>query len=171
MRLILLVFASMVLLSAKAQSYLPVSTLNFAQWQPFSTYHPYDDSNNLNQKWYLTKYVGISAGFGFFNGAGGSFISAPVGLQLNHPLNNNFIAFAGVSAAPAFFNFSSSFTNPSYPGNLTNAYGFGLNSRVDLGLMYINDAKTFSISGSIGVDRYSYPVFPSNKTTTLKNNR
>jgi hypothetical protein len=171
MRLILLVFASMVLLSAKAQSYLPVSTLNFAQWQPFSTYHTLSDSNNLNQKWYLTKYVGISAGFGFFNGAGGSFISAPVGLQLNHPLNNNLIAFAGVSAAPAFFNFSNSFTNPSYPGNVPNAYGFGLNSRVDLGLMYINDAKTFSISGSIGVDRYSYPVFPSNRTTTLKNNR
>src|ERR1700730_18244083 len=101
MRLILLVFASMVLLSTKAQSYLPVSTLNFAQWEPFSSYHPITDSNNLNQKWYLTKYVGISAGFGFFNGAGGSFISAPVGLQLNHPLNNNLIAFAGVSTAPA----------------------------------------------------------------------
>jgi len=164
-------FVSIAFLSTKAQSYLPVSTMNFAQWQPLSAYNPYSDNNNLNQKWYLTKYVGISAGFGFFNGAGGSFISAPVGLQLNHPLNNNLIAFTGVSVAPAFFNFSSSFTSPSYPGNMPNAYGFGLNSRVDLGLMYINDAKTFSISGSIGVDRYSYPVFPSNRTNIQKNSR
>ncbi|HEV3223813.1 MAG TPA: hypothetical protein VGZ90_13085 [Puia sp.] len=172
MRLILLIFASMALLSAKAQTYLPVSSMNFTQWQPFPAYQPFSSDNILNQKWYLTKYAGISAGFGFFNGAGGSFISSPVGLQLNHSLNNNLIAFAGVSAAPTFFNFSSSFTNPSYPGNyMTNAYGFGLNSRVDVGLMYINDAKTFSISGSIGIDRYSYPVFPSNRTTTLKNNR
>ncbi len=158
-------------LSAKAQSYLSISTMNFAQWQPFSIYHPYGDSKNLNQGWYLSKYAGISAGFGFINGTGGSFISAPVGLQLNRPLNNNLIAFAGVSVAPTFFNFSSSFTNPSYPGNMPNAYGLGLNSRVDLGLMYMNDAKTFSISGSIGVDRYSYPVFPSNRKTSLKNNR
>jgi hypothetical protein len=170
-RIVLLMFVSIAFLSTKAQSYLPVSTMNFAQWQPFSAYNPYSDNNNLNQKWYLTKYVGISAGFGFFNGAGGSFISAPVGLQLNHPLNNNLIAFTGVSVAPAFFNFSSSFTSPSYPGNMPNAYGFGLNSRVDLGLMYINDAKTFSISGSIGVDRYSYPVFPSNRTNIQKNSR
>lgn len=157
--------------AAKAQSNLPGSTLNFAPWQPFSVYHPYSDSNNLNQGWYLSKYAGISAGFGFINGTGGSFISAPVGLQLNHPLNNNLIAFAGVSVAPTLFNFSSSFTNSSYPGNMQNAYGLGLNSRVDLGLMYINDAKTFSISGSIGVDRYSYPVFPTQRTNIQKNNR
>src|ERR1700688_3643438 len=120
-RIILVVLVSIAFLSAKAQSYWPISTLNFAQWEPFSAYHPNSDNNNLNQKWYLTKYVGISTGFGFFNGAGGSFISAPVGLQLNHPLNNNLIAFAGVSVAPSFFNFSSSFTNPSYPGNMPNA--------------------------------------------------
>ena len=161
---------SIAFLSAKAQSYLPVSTLSFAPWQPYSTYRP-GDSNNLNRGWYLSKYAGISAGFGYFNGAGGSFISAPVGLQLNHPLNNNLIAFAGVSVAPTFFNFSSSFTSPSYPGNMPNAYGLGLNSRAELGLMYINDAKTFSISGSIGVDRYSYPAFPTQRTNIQKNNR
>jgi hypothetical protein len=162
---------SMAFHSTKAQTYLPVSSMNFMQWQPFSAYHPYSDSNHLNQSWYVTKYLGISAGFGFFNGTGGSFISAPVGLQLNHTLSNNLIAFAGVSVAPTFFNFSSSFTNPSYPGNMPNAYGFGLNSQVNLGLMYINDAKTFSISGSVGVDRYSYPVFPTQRTSIQKNNR
>ena len=170
-RIILVMLVSLAFLLTKAQSYIPVSSMNFAQWQPFSAYHPYSDSNNLNQKWYVTKYVGISAGFGFFNGAGGSFISAPLGLQLNHPLNNNLIAFAGVSVAPTLFNFSSSFTNPSYPGNIPNAYGLGLNSQVNLGLMYINDAKTFSISGSIGVDRYSYPVFPAQRQNIQKNNR
>jgi hypothetical protein len=170
-RILLVMLVSIAFISAKAQYYLPVSTLNFAPWQPSSTYHPLNDSNHLNQSWYLTKYLGISAGFGFFNGAGGSFISAPAGLQLNHPLNNNLIAFAGISVAPTLFNFSSSFTNPSYPGNMPNAYGLGLNSQVNLGLMYINDAKTFSISGSIGVDRYSYPVFPTQGTNIQKNNR
>jgi hypothetical protein len=167
-----MILTSAAFLSAKAQTYLPVSVMNFAQWQPFPAYRPSNDNSNLNQKWYLSQYVGISTGFVFFNGGGATYLSAPVGLQLNHPLNNNLIAFTGISAAPAFFNFSSSFTNPSYPGNyMSNTYGLGLNSRVDFGLMYINDAKTFSISGSIGIDRYSYPVFPVQRTNTLKNNR
>jgi hypothetical protein len=51
---------------------------------------------------------------------------------------------------------------------MANPYGFGLNSRVDIGLMYINDARTFSISGSIGVERGTYPVYPSNRVTTKK---
>jgi hypothetical protein len=32
-----------------------------------------------------------------------------------------------------------------------------------LGLMYINDQKTFSISGSIGVERSSYQFMPFNQ--------
>jgi hypothetical protein len=146
---------------------MPVSSLNYTQWQPFSSYNPFSDSSHLNQNWYFSKYAGISAGFGFYNGGSATVFSAPVGLQLNRPLNSNLIAFAGISAAPAFFSFSRSFTDPvfnqSYPGShLSNAYGFGMNSRVEMGLMYINDAKTLSISGSIGIDRSSYPLYPSN---------
>lgn len=158
----------------KAQSHLPVSSLNFSQSLYFPGYRPIGDSNQLSQKWFFSKYAAISTGAVFFNGGGGTFLSAPVGLQLNHPLNKNLIAFAVISAAPTFFNYNSLYTDPvfnkSYPGSyMANPYGFGLNSRVDIGLMYINDARTFSISGSIGVERGSYPVYyPSNKVNTKK---
>lgn len=160
-------------LSSRAQTHLPVSSINFSQSLLFPGYHMIGDTNQLNQKWYFSKYAAVSAGAFFFNGAGGTFLSAPVGLQLNHPLNNNLIAFAGISAAPVFFNYNSLYTGPvfnkSYPGSyMANPYGFGLNSRVDIGLMYINDAKTFSISGSIGVERGTYPVYPSNRVITKK---
>jgi hypothetical protein len=173
MRLILLILASASFLSSRAQTHLPISSMNYSLWQPFSCYDPLGDSNHLNQKLYFSKYAGVSTGFGFYNGANAIFLSAPVGLQLNRPLNNNLIAFAGISAAPVFFNFNRSFTDPGinkyYPGgSLSNAYGFGVNSRIEMGLMYINDAKTFSISGSIGVDRASYPVYPSNRVITKK---
>jgi len=52
---------------------------------------------------------------------------------------------------------------------MVNPYSFGINSRVDIGLMYINDARTFSISGSIGVERAAYPVYyPSNKVISKR---
>jgi hypothetical protein len=161
-------------LSPMAQTHLPVSSVNFSQSIFFPGYQPINDSNNLNQKWYFSKYAAISTGAVFYNGGGGTFLSVPFGLQLNHPINNNLIAFAGISAAPVFFNYNSLYTGPvfnkSYPGNyITNPYGFGFNSRVDIGLMYINDARTFSISGSIGVDRGTYPVYyPSNRVITKK---
>jgi hypothetical protein len=176
MRILLILLASITFLSSGAQTYLPPGSMGYAQWQPFRSYMPIGDSSHLNQKWYLMPYAAISAGIGFGNGVGATMISAPVGIQLNHPLNNNLVAFAGVSVAPTFFNFNSAFTsqglNASYPGGaFPNAYGFGLNTRVEMGLMYINDAKTFSISGSIGVERGSYPIFPSypgNRTNTKR---
>jgi len=150
---------------------MPGGSIGYTQWLPLPGFHLSGDSTQMNQKWYFSKYAGISAGFGFFNAGSSTYISAPVGLQLNHPLNNNLIAFAGISAAPTFFSFSHSFTDPTlnkyYPGSyLPNTYSFGMNSRVEMGLMYINDAKTFSISGSIGVERSSYPIFPVEPTNT-----
>jgi hypothetical protein len=164
MRITLLIIALISFLSPKAQTYLPFGSMNYTQWQPLSGYNFPDDSNHLSQKWYLSKYAGVSAGFGFVNGVSASFLSVPVGLQLNRQLNNNLVAFAAVSAGPSLFSFSRSFMDPlsskSYPGSLSNAYGFGVNTSVQMGLMYINDAKTFSISGSIGIDRTSYPAYP-----------
>jgi hypothetical protein len=173
MRITLIIVAFFSVLSSRAQSPLPLNSLNFSQSLLFPPYQAYGDSSQTNQKWYFTKYAAISTGAIFYNGGGGTFLSAPVGLQLNHPINNNLIAFAGVSAAPTFFNYNSLYTDPvfnkSYPGNyMSNPYGFGLNSRVDIGLMYINDARTFSISGSIDVERGSYPVYPSNRVITKK---
>ncbi|MDR3712845.1 MAG: hypothetical protein P4L51_08520 [Puia sp.] len=165
MRIILAILASITVLSPKAQTYLPASQPNYTPWLFAPDTHYIVDSSHTDHKWQLSKYAGLSAGYIFFGG-GTSFLSAPVGLQLSRPLNKNLYAFGGVSAAPVFFNFSR-FTDPafnkSYPGNgFSNGYGLGYHARVEAGLMYINDARTFSISGSIGVDRGSYPVYPYN---------
>jgi hypothetical protein len=98
-----------------------------------------------------------------------------VGLQLNRRLNNNLYAFAGVSVAPAYTNFNNAFLsadiNKINPNNsFIKGNNFGMYSRVDLGLTYVNDAKTFSISGSIGVERSSYPLFPYNQINTTRQN-
>jgi hypothetical protein len=122
----------------------------------------YSIRNMQDRKWFLTSYTGVGIGFNFFNGNTATILSAPVALQLNRRLNDNLYAFASVSAAPTYINFNRSFLSPgiikSYPGNSFKPGYLGLTSSVNLGLMYINDARTFSISGSIGVERGTYPM-------------
>jgi hypothetical protein len=172
-RIILTMLASIAFLSPKAQNYLPLGQLGFVQSYPFPDHTQIVDNTPPDQKWHFAKYASLSAGTSFFSGGstflpgGISFLSAPIGLQLSRSLNKNLYAFTGISAAPTFFSFNSLYTdptkNPSYPGyNPSRPYGLGLNSRVEMGLMYINDAKTFSISGSVGVERGSYPVYLPN---------
>ena len=122
-------------------------------------YHPPD------KKWSFGPYSAISTGLVFLNGGSAAFLSVPLGLQLNRRLNNNLYAFAGVSAAPVYINFNRSFLSPDfdkagqhYP--FLHSNNFGMSSRAELGLKYVNDEKTFSISGSISVERDSYPLFP-----------
>src|SRR6476620_2709068 len=113
------------------------------------------------KKWFLTSYSNIGIGFNFFNGGAATVVSAPVGLQLNRQLNNNLYAFTGVSLAPTYVNFNGSFLSPGtkpYTGNGLKSEYFGVHPSVNMGMMYINDARTFSISGSIGVERSSYPI-------------
>jgi hypothetical protein len=132
--------------------------MNYAQRDALTYFNPMSDSNTAKKKWSLHKYAGISASYSFFNGGNASVFSAPVGLQLNRQLNNNVFAFAGISAAPSYVNFSRSFINADIKKYNTNS--LGLYSRFEAGLMYVNDARTFSISGSIGVERNSFPVYP-----------
>ncbi len=114
-----------------------------------------------SKKWFFTSYSNIGIGFNFFNGGTATVVTAPVGLQLNRQLNSNLYAFTGVSLAPAYVNFNRSFLSPGIKPNtatgLKSDY-FGLYSSVNMGLMYVNDARTFSISGSIGVERSTYPM-------------
>ena len=166
-------FALVIQLSLKAQTHLPVITSGYALWSPFPAFNPFYGIPNSNQKFYFNTYSGVSAGYSYYNGAGASYLSVPLGVQLTHPLNNNIYAFAGASIGPTLYNLNQSVPNPyfnsSYPGGaIPNTYGMGLNSRVELGLMYMNDAKTFSISGSIGVERSSFPVYPSNRPVTKR---
>jgi len=116
------------------------------------------DTNNIHKKWFVTKYAGISTGFMAFNGGGGSFFSAPLSLQLNRQLTNNLFAFGSVSTAPSIFRYNSI---PYQPGlNKTNSFmqnsNFAAYSDAKIGVMYISNDKTFSISGSVGVGRGNY---------------
>jgi len=166
---LLLMFFSISLLSLRAQNSLGYGVMNDFQATSFSHYNQVSDSSNLNKKWFLSKSFGISNSFVFFNGGKGTILSAPVSLQLNHRLTNHLYAFAGVYAAPSFVNFNSSFRytdlNKSNSGrNFLNTDHLGIYSGVQAGLMYINEEKTFSISGSINISRSSYPIYTPNTT-------
>jgi len=117
--------------------------------------------------------MGLTAGYVFYN-AGVSYLSTPFALTLYHPITKNVTAFGGVYAAPTFFNINdprSTFSaNRQFSGNpLYQSYGLGINSGVQGGLMYTNDAHTFSISGSVWLQRGSTPVYaPSQKANNGK---
>lgn len=172
MRTILLIIIVMSSVQVKAQNSLPANDLNDVQREAFENNNPYAKSIT-GKKWFLSKYSGISTGYSFFKGGSASFVAAPLGLQLNRRLNNNLYAFAGVSAAPAYINFNSAYRsadlNKAYPVNsLFKSSSLGMHARAELGLMYVNDAKTFSFSGSIGVQRSSYPLFPYQLMNTAR---
>ncbi|MFT4155430.1 hypothetical protein [Parafilimonas sp.] len=171
MRFILILAVSIASTTLRAQFIPSMGYNGFTQSPVFNRRIHVNDSSFNNKKWFVTKYGGISTSFSFFKGGNATIIAAPIGLQLNRRINDNFYAFAGVSAAPAYINFNQSFLNSNIKG-IQNKYSFnqnnlGLYSRAEVGLMYVNDAKTFSISGSIGVEtnHYPYPYYQSNNTS------
>lgn len=173
MRISLLIFAFTSFISLRGQTVLPASGIGYMQPLAYEHNHLLRDSNALQQKWSVSIHGGIGAGYSFFNHGSAAFFPVSAGLQVNRRLNNNLYAFAGVQAAPVFFNFNSSLigTNPhknymAMPG--FNANGLGIYTGVQAGLMWVNDDKTFSVSGSIGVGRSSYPNFRAPVTTTQK---
>ncbi len=130
----------------------------------FDAGHLVTDSNYLQKKWSVSMYSSITAGR-VFNSPGAAFLSPAIGVQLTRRLNNNLFAFTGISSGPAFFNPAHSFNN-MYPNNYMTMPGFnanqwGINTGLQAGLMYVNDARTFSISGSIGVSNANYPFHPA----------
>ncbi len=168
MRIFFLAIFSVSLFSLKAQTMLPYNPAGFAQARVFNPSHLHSDSNSLQKKWSVSKYGGISSSFLFANGMNATVFSAPIGVQLNRRLNNNLYAFAGVAAAPTYFNVNQQFnagTNKNYmTAPRFNSNGFGISSRIEAGLMYVNDDRTFSISGSIGIERNNYPFYPAIST-------
>lgn len=168
MRILLALLASMTVLCATAQSHLPVPASSYGSpyfaspwgapfWQPgwSPVFVPFDNSV---KRWQVRPYASVSAGVIIFNGAT-SYLSAPMGVALIRPLNNNLAAFGNLSVAPTVF----SMTNYGLPSAspFSGSYGLGLSSRVEGGLIYTNDAHTFSISGSVSVERGGYPIYPS----------
>jgi hypothetical protein len=168
MRTFIFISFSIIAATADAQSFLPGSFIdNSYRGSLMNNIHVNDSA--FKKKWFVSKYTGISTSFSFFKGGNATIVSAPLGLQLNRRLNNNLFAFAGVSAAPSYVNFRSSYLNADFnkvsQNNSFNQARLGIYSRAELGLQYINDERTFSISGSIGVERsdFSMPYLPSNR--------
>jgi hypothetical protein len=131
------------------------------------------DTTNHHSKWFVTRYTGISTGFVAFKGGGGSYLSAPMALQLNRQLTNNLFAFGNISATPTLFHSNSIFfaqpatTGKTYGPMRGNNTNFSIYPAAQIGLMYISNDKTFSISGSVSVSRNNYygysPLYgPSN---------
>ncbi len=157
---------------AQAQTYFPASVMDYTnRINPASNI---SFNSTSAKKWSINKYSGLSTSFSFFSGGHATIVSAPFGVQLNRRLNNNLYAFAGASVAPSYINFRSSIMNQGLQkvnGNTFDATSFGLYSRAELGLMYVNDGRTFSISGSIGIEKYSStPSFGQPDRTNANNN-
>ena len=165
MRFLILIGLFFSVSATNAQRFLPGSFIDNNYRGSFANNISLNDST-AKKKWFVSKYSGISTSFSVFKGGSATIVAVPLGLQLNRRLNNNLYAFAGVSVAPAYVNFNQSFLNSDFnKGNAANGFlrssGLNLYSRAELGLQYVNDEKTFSISGSIGVERstYSMPGF------------
>ncbi|WP_343673435.1 hypothetical protein [Chitinophaga sp.] len=115
-----------------------------------------NDTTNQHKKWFITKYTGISTGFMAFKGGSSTFLSAPLALQLNRQLTNNLFAFGNISATPTLFQSSNLLYQPA---TSKNSFGpmqtrnFGIFPAAQVGVMYISNDKTFSISGSVSVSR------------------
>lgn len=162
---VLLLFALLVsFIAGKTQVLKPGGFMNYLR----PTVYPgnlHYIKGGLDKKWSLLSYTGITSGYGFHNRGNFTFFAAPVGLQLNRRINENLYAFAGLSAAPAYMIFNHSFVSQVIQKNFLNntfykSNYFDVFTRAELGLMYINDSKTFSVSGSIGVERRNYPLIP-----------
>jgi hypothetical protein len=174
MRIVILFTLLLSASALQAQRFLPGSFIDNNYRGSFVNSLRVNDST-AKKKWFVSKYSGISTSFSFFNGGNATVVSAPIGVQLNRRLNNNLFAFAGVSVAPAYINFNQSFMSGDFSkGNPNNAFykstGLGIYSRAELGLQYVNDERTFSISGSIGVERNSYPMPFYNQMNNTRSN-
>lgn len=157
MRPILTILALMAFLSTRAQSHLlPLSGWGYTPWQPFIPYSAITASSP-NQGFQLRPFASVSAGYWFLNG-GMTYLSAPMGVVLYRPLNNNLTAFGSATISPTVIHASSLYNMPlSNPSN--NFTGFGATAGVSGGMIFTNDAKTFSISAAVSVQRGSYPAY------------
>lgn len=157
-----LFIALLLLVSAvtEAQSVLPAASNKFQTANQAVT-----QKNSVKPKnWFITKCAGINSGFSFFKGGNAFITSLPVGVQLNRRITDNVYAFAGVQVAPSYISFNQSFLNSGI-NKYTGMAAFNPNqlmipAKAELGLMYMNDQKTFSISGSFSVQKSNYPLLP-----------
>lgn len=160
MRFLLFIAFALLAVLGRAQQFFP-GDLGYHQSMNQTNLFAPADSSSKTKKWSLQKYSSLSLGMMMWKGGSASYISAPVGLQLNRQISNNVFAFAGVSVAPAVVSLRQAFTNPDFKSaglrGINQSYGLGMYSRAELGLGYVNDAHTFELRGSIGIERNNYP--------------
>ena len=145
-------------MAAKAQSPLFYDAQHNTQ-SAISNPEQATDTNYLRKKWFVTKYAGISTGFVAFKGGSSSFLSAPLEYQINRQLTNNILAFGGVSVTPSLLQYNGAFYQPGADKNygfMRTNNNFSINPAARVGVMYISNDRTFSISGSVSVSRSSY---------------
>lgn len=154
------IFFAAILMSGMAVNAQIDSSFGAMNGTGYAFRHPQqvNDTNNIYKKWFVTKYAGVSTGFVAFKGGGGSFLSVPLALQVNRQLTNNLYAFGGVSMTPYIFRSNGMPYQPAINknNNFMRTNNFSAYSDAKIGVMYINNERTFSISGSIGVSRDSY---------------
>lgn len=119
-------------------------------------------------KWFLNSYRAVSTSVSFFKGGNATIFSAPMGVQLIRRINNNWYGYADVRIAPSFINvkpsyvngFNKDYTQTTFPQN-----NYQLFPAASVGMMYVNDNRSFSISGSVSAERNVYlplPYYPRN---------
>src|SRR6478609_6712420 len=127
--LVILIFP----LALTAQNFAPSG---FGSWQRPHYVSSIRLNDSMPKKWFITKYASLSTGVSFYKGGSSTFVSAPMGLQLNRMLNNNLYAYAGISVAPSFINFNSSYAAPGMKGVQNNSFktnGVGVYSAASFG--------------------------------------
>lgn len=169
MRIILTLLASIAFLAPKAQThYAPPAGWGVTPLQPYVPYSLMMTANPVHSL-QVQPFATVSAGY-WFLGGGLSYLSAPLGIVVYRPINNNFTGFGAATLTPSVFHFGSLYSSPlagaAYPGS--NFTGLGLTAGVTGGVIYTNDAKTFSISGSISVERGNYPVYTTPRSNATK---
>ena len=163
MRTLLLIATMFFFTTVNSQSFSPLGYPALGPGIGFSHNISKNDSTG-KQKWFLSTNKSLYSGISFSRGSNAAIVAAPMSVQLNRRLNNNLYAFANVGITPAYVSLNSSSINGGFgkpfSANPFNSSSLGINPSVSLGLMYINDARTFSISGSISAERSSYPLVP-----------
>ncbi len=152
-------------ITAKAQVMMPAGIAGYAPGTVSGNTINLSPDSIAKKKWAFNRYNALSSSFIFSKGGSATVISAPIGLQVTRLLTKNLYAFVNVSVAPSYVSFNSSFINTGFNKlNSVNQFpqqnSLGMYTAASMGLTYINDAKTFSISGSINIEKSSNPFLP-----------
>lgn len=168
MRLTVLLALLLFTTTLKAQTFIAgrFTPNNYSGWYGNERFHV---DSSTQKKWSFSRYSALSTSYHFSRGGQAMIVAAPVAMQFNRRLTNNLYAFANASIAPAYVSFNRSFIAGDFNKiarnkSFFNASNLDMYSSFSLGLQYVNDEKTFSLSGSIGVERSSYPLLPYYRT-------